>query len=72
MNPEEQEPKQPVLHVLCLQRYMTLGGRWERGSGLGTYVHPWQIHVNVCQNQYTVVNIVKINLKKELIQMYYF
>ena len=23
------------------------GGRWEGGSGLGTRVHPWQIHVDV-------------------------
>ena len=29
------------------------GGR--RGSGLGTHVHPWQIHVNVWQNQYSIV-----------------
>ena len=30
---------------------------WEvgGGSGLGTYVHPWQIHVNVWQNQYSIV-----------------
>ena len=26
-----------------------------RGSGLGTHVHPWQIHVNVWQNQYSIV-----------------
>ena len=25
------------------------------GSGLGTHVHPWQIHVNVWQNQYNIV-----------------
>ena len=29
------------------------GGRG--GSGWGTHVHPWQIHVNVCQNQYNIV-----------------
>ena len=23
------------------------GGRWEGGSRLGTYVHPWWIHVDV-------------------------
>ena len=33
------------------------GGRWERGSGWGTYVHPWWIHVNVWQNQYNVVKL---------------
>ena len=31
------------------------GGRWERGSGLGTHVHPWRIHVDVWQNQYNIV-----------------
>ena len=29
-------------------------GRWEGGSGLGTRVHPWQIHVDVWQNQYSI------------------
>ena len=45
---------------------MIWGGRWEGGSGLGTHVHPWLIHANVWQNQYSIVkqNKVKINLKK--------
>ena len=30
------------------------GGR-RRGSGLGTRVHPWQIHVDVWQNQCNIV-----------------
>ena len=40
--------------------------RWEVGSGLGTHVHPWLIHVSVWQNQYSIVkqNKVKIFLKK--------
>ena len=25
------------------------------GSGWGTHVHPWQIHVDVWQNQYNIV-----------------
>ena len=25
------------------------------GSGLGTHVHPWWIHVDVWQNQYNIV-----------------
>ena len=39
---------------------------WEGGSGLGTHVHPWLIHVNVWQNQYSIVkqNKVKIKIKK--------
>ena len=31
------------------------GGRWEGGSGLGTHVHPGWIHVDVWQNQYSIV-----------------
>ena len=36
-------------------RGMVQGGRWEGGSGLGTRVHPWWIHVDVWQNQYNIV-----------------
>ena len=36
-------------------REMLWGGRWEGGSCLGTHVHPWWIHVNVWQNQYSIV-----------------
>ena len=39
------------------------GGRREGGSGWGTHVHPWRIHVNVWQNQY---NIVKLKKKLKL------
>ena len=28
----------------------------EGGLGCGTHVHPWQIHVDIWQNQYNVVN----------------
>ena len=40
---------------------------WEGVSGLGTHVHPWWIHVNVWQNQYSIVkqNKVKIKIKKK-------
>ena len=41
--------------VLGCPRGMVWGGRWEGGSGLGTHVHPWQIHVDVWQNQYNIV-----------------
>ena len=45
---------------------MIWGGRWEGGSGLGTHVHLWQIHVNVWQDKYSIVkqNRVKIKIKK--------
>ena len=42
---------------------MILSGRWERGSGLGTHVNPWLIHVNVWQNQYSIVNQNKVKIK---------
>ena len=29
------------------------GTEW--GSGSGTHVHPWQIHVDIWQNQYNIV-----------------
>ena len=34
---------------------MMWGERGEGGSCLGAHVHPWQIHVNVCQNQYSIL-----------------
>ena len=34
---------------------MGWGGRWEGGSGWGTHVHPWQIQVNVRQNQDNII-----------------
>ena len=34
---------------------MGCGGRWEGGSGRGTHVHPWLIHVNVWQNHYNII-----------------
>ena len=43
---------------------MIWGGRWERGSGVGTYVHPWWIHVDVWQNQYSIVKLKKNKIKK--------
>ena len=41
--------------VLGWPRGMVRGGRWEGGSGCGTCVHLWQIHVDVWQNQYNIV-----------------
>ena len=32
-----------------------IGREVGEGSGWGTPVHPWQIHVDVWQNQYNVV-----------------
>ena len=52
-------------------RGMGWGGRWEGGSGWGTHVNPWLIHVNVWQKplQYCkVINLqqIKINGKKNV------
>ena len=30
-------------------------GGWAEGSGWGTHVHPWWIHVDVWKNQYNIV-----------------
>ena len=30
-------------------------GRWEGGSGWGTHVNPWLIHVNNGKNDYNIV-----------------
>ena len=51
-------------------REMVWGGRWEGGSGLGTHVHLWLIHVNVWQNQHSIVkqNKVKMKIKKNSMQ----
>ena len=49
-------------------RGMGWGGRWEGGSGWGTHVNPWLIHVNVWQKplQYCkVVSLQLINEKKK-------
>ena len=50
---------------------MIWDGRWEGGSGLGTHVHPWLIHVSVWQNQYGIVkqNKVKIKIKKKKVKV---
>ena len=45
-------------------RGMIWGGRREEGSGWGTHVYLWQIHVDIWQNQYNIVKLNKIKLKK--------
>ena len=44
------------------------GGRWEEGSGWGTQVYPWLIHVNVWQIQYSIVKQNKVKVKKRKYQ----
>ena len=38
----------------------------EEGSGWGTHVYLWQIHFDIWQNQYNIVKLNKIKLKKIL------
>jgi len=46
-------------------RGMVRGGRKEEGSGWGTLVYLWQIHVDVWQNQYNIVKLKKKRQKKK-------
>ena len=39
-------------------------GRREEDSGWGTRAYFWQIHVDIWQNQYNIVKLNKIKLKK--------
>ena len=38
-------------------RGMVQGGREEEGSGWGTHVYLWQIHVDIWPNQYNIVKL---------------
>ena len=38
---------------------------WEGDSGLGAGIHLWWIHVNVWQNQYSIVKQNKVKKKKD-------
>ena len=47
-------------------RGMVRGRRREEGSGWGTHVYLWQIHVDIWQNKYNIVKLKnKIKLKKK-------
>ena len=39
-------------------------GRWEGGSGWGTHVNPWLIHVNVWQKPLQYCKVISLQLKK--------
>ena len=45
-------------------RGMLWGGRREEGSGWGTHVYLWWIHVDIRQNQYNIVKL-KNKIKKK-------
>ena len=46
-------------------RGMVWGERREEGSGWGTHVYLWQIYFDIWQNQYNIVKLNKIKLKKK-------
>ena len=50
--------------ALGLPRGMVWEGRREDGSGWGTRVYLWQIHVDIWQNQYNIVKL-KNKIKKK-------
>ena len=53
---------------------MEWGGRREEGSGWGTPVYLWRIHVDIWQNQYNIVklkNKTKLKKKKEFSRQEY-
>ena len=41
-----------------------MGRRWEGGSGWGTHVHPWLIHVNVWQKPLQYCKVISFQLKQ--------
>ena len=58
-------------------REMLWGERWEGGSGLGTHVHPWRIHVKwifLMFVTFTCLKLLKLKsiLKKSLRILEYF
>ena len=46
-------------------RGMVWGGRREEGSGWGTRVYLWWIHVDTWQNQYNIVKLKKKRTEKK-------
>ena len=72
LSPAQVECMRQVLRAGAMGRPsgMGWGGRQEGGSGWGTHVNPWLIHVNVWQKplKYCKVislQLIKINEKKE-------
>ena len=48
----------------CSIRGMGWGERWEGGSGWGTHVNPWLIHVNVWQKPLQYCKVISLQLMK--------
>ena len=45
-------------------RGMGWGGKWEGGSGWGTHVNPWLIHVNVREKPLQYCKVISLQLIK--------
>ena len=43
---------------------MEWGGSWEGGSGWGTHIHPWLIHVNLWQKPIQYCKVISLQLKE--------
>ena len=43
---------------------MGWGGRWDGGSGWGTHVNPWLMHVNVWQKPLQYCKVISLQLIK--------
>ena len=54
----------PGAGALGRPRGMVRGGRREEGSGWGTRVYLWWIHVDIWQNQYNILKLKNKILKK--------
>ena len=65
-SPAEVECMRHVLRAGALGRPRGVGwgGRWEGGSGWGTHVNPWLIHVNIWQKPLQYCNIISLHLIK--------
>ena len=55
-----------VLRAGALGRPRGMGwrGRWEGGSGRGTHLNPWLIHVNVWQKRLQYCKVITLQLIK--------
>ena len=49
-------------------RGMVPGGRREGGSGWGTHVYLWRIHVDIWQNQYNIVINLQLKINKFILK----
>ena len=61
----------PKAGALGQLRGMGWGGRWVGGSGGGTHVCPWLIHVNVYQKPPQYCKVISLPLKQIILKKKY-